>query len=252
MLDGGASDEVCLQAAVANQTEWFARTAEADGGVVRREEGVAWTSTSASSVFAFPRLSKEQLDLLLPRFLDDASGAASASCWSLLPTQPPELGAELHAAGFRDGWQAHWMACALDGPLRTEAPAGVRIGVSDERWRATDLPWDGADITSIRSRLTPDHPRRVWHVGAWRAEVPVGHGTLSVTVGPLGVAGIYDMGVAEPERRRGIGRALTAALLELGRDAGCAYATLNATPDGERLYRTLGFRSVGVAQTWWR
>jgi hypothetical protein len=29
-------------------------------------------------------------------------------------------------------------------------------------------------------------------------------------------------------------------------------ATLNATPEGELLYRTLGFRSVGMAQTWWR
>jgi len=36
------------------------------------------------------------------------------------------------------------------------------------------------------------------------------------------------------------------------REMGCAVATLNATPDGALPYRTLGFRSVGVAQTWWR
>jgi ribosomal protein S18 acetylase RimI-like enzyme len=66
------------------------------------------------------------------------------------------------------------------------------------------------------------------------------------------VAGIYDMGVAAHERRRGVGRALTAAALDLGRAAGCSFATLNATPEGELLYRRLGFRSVGLAQTWWR
>jgi ribosomal protein S18 acetylase RimI-like enzyme len=65
------------------------------------------------------------------------------------------------------------------------------------------------------------------------------------------VAGIYDMGVAAHERRRGIGRALTLAALQLGRAQGCALATLNATPEGELLYRAVGFRSVGVAQTWW-
>ena len=68
-----------------------------------------------------------------------------------------------------------------------------------------------------------------------------------------GVAGIYDMGIAQRERRRGIGRALTGRALELGRvAAGAGVATLNATPEGELLYRRLGFRSVGFAQTWWR
>jgi len=79
----------------------------------------------------------------------------------------------------------------------------------------------------------------------------MGHAVLNVSTGRLGGAGIYDMGVAEDERRRGIGTALTLAALELARSQGCAVATLNATPDGELLYRTLGFRPVGIAQTWW-
>jgi GNAT superfamily N-acetyltransferase len=100
-------------------------------------------------------------------------------------------------------------------------------------------------------RLASARPRRVWHIGAWRDGAPVGHATLNVTTGRLGVAGIYDMGVAQDEQRRGIGRALTLAVLELGCRAGCAVATLNATPEGELLYGQLAFRSVGVAQTWW-
>ena len=50
----------------------------------------------------------------------------------------------------------------------------------------------------------------------------------------------------------GIGSALTAAALRIGERAGCAVATLNATQEGELLYRQLGFRFVGVAQTRWR
>ena len=44
---------------------------------------------------------------------------------------------------------------------------------------------------------------------------------------------------------------MTLAALGVARSLGCGVATLNATPEGEALYRAMGFRSVGVAQTWW-
>jgi GNAT superfamily N-acetyltransferase len=252
VLSGPQPDAVLVEAAAANQTEWFVRTAEAARGLVRRQEGVTWTSAPGGAVFAFPRLSEDQLARLLPRFLDDAAGVRGASCWSLLPTEPPGLGEALRSAGFGDGWQAHWMARELDTPFAAETPPGVRVAVVDEEWRATELPYDSAGASEMRPRLAVVAPGRVWHVGAWRHDEAVGHAVVSVSTGLLGVAGIYDMGVAAHERRRGIGRAILATVLELGREVACSYATLNATADGEALYRTVGFRSVGVAQTWWR
>jgi GNAT superfamily N-acetyltransferase len=252
MLDATVPDETLVRAAAANQTAWMTRVAEAAGGVVRRERGVTWMSSPAGAVLAFPQLSRARLDALLPSFLEAAENAPEASCWSLLPTQPPDLDAALRAVGFREGWQAHWMALDLEGTPELDRPDGVRVGVVEDHWKPTDLPWDGAGIAAVRERLATRRPRRVWHVGAWRDGTPVGHATLNVTTGRLGMAGIYDMGVAEAERRRGIGRALTFAVLELARRAGCAVATLNATPEGELLYRQLAFRLVGVAQTWWR
>jgi GNAT superfamily N-acetyltransferase len=252
MLDAAASRETLVRAAAANQTAWMARVADAAGGTVTRERGVTWMTSPAGAVLAFPRLSRARLESLLPRFLAAAASAPEASCWSLLPTQPPELDAALRAVGFREGWQAHWMAAGLGTVIDPRAPDGVVVEVVETGWRATDLPWDGAGISAVRERLAGERPRRVWHVGAWRDGSPIGHATLNVTTGRLGVAGIYDMGVAEAERRRGLGRALTLAVLELGRRAGCRVATLNATPEGELLYRKLAFRSVGVAQTWWR
>ena len=62
---------------------------------------------------------------------------------------------------------------------------------------------------------------------------------------------LYDVGVEPRERRRGIGRAVTFAALGVARSLGCEIATLNATQEGEAFYRTMGLRSVGVAQTWW-
>jgi len=252
VLDRDAPDEQVTRAAAANQTAWFERTAEAAGGTVSHEDGVTWTSAPGGAVFAFPQLSRERLDALLPRFLEDAAGAREASCWALLPTEPPELGAALLHVGFRDGWQAHWMAAPLGDAAEGPAPDDVRLVLDEGDWLPTDLPWDGVGATTVRNELLGHDPRRVWHVGAWRGDVPVGHATVSVTTGDLGVAGIYDMGVAEAARRRGIGKVLTRAVCALGRSAGCRVATLNATADGERLYRTVGFRSVGVAQTWWR
>jgi len=230
----------------------MARVAEAAGGVVHREPGATWMASPAGAVLAFPRLSRRRLSELLPRFLAAARSTPEASCWSHLPTSPRDLDAALRDVGFREGWQAHWMAAALPTTVDPSLPTGVVVDVVESEWRPTELPWDGAGIAAVRTRLASARPRRVWHIGAWRDGTPVGHATLNVTTGRLGVAGIYDMGVAQAEQRRGIGRALTLAALELGRQAGCAVATLNATPEGELLYRRLAFRPVGVAQTWWR
>ncbi len=253
MLARGASNGDLVRAAAANQTEWLLRTAEAAGGTVRREPGASWAVSRAGAVLAFPEVSHERLSGLLPQFLSAArrSGAGEASCWSHLPMEPEELPVELLAAGFREGWQAHWMAVEIASRAGVAAPDGVEVGLAPATWKATTLPWDGEGIAGVRSKLASVQPRRVWHLGAWQNGRPVGHALVNVTTGRLGVAGIYDMGVAERERRRGIGRALTAAALQLAGSHGCATATLNATAEGELLYRELGFRSVGLAQTWW-
>ncbi|HEX2427253.1 MAG TPA: GNAT family N-acetyltransferase [Gaiellaceae bacterium] len=251
MLGGGQPDTTLVRAAAANQTAWLARIAEAAGGTVHRERGVTWMVSRAGAVLAFPRLSSRRLAVLLPDFLA-AAGSAEASCWSLLPTEPEDLDLRLREAGFRDGWQAHWMARTIEDVEGDPAAPGVSIAVAEGDWSVTKLPWDEAGIASVRTRLASARPRRVWHVAVWRDDEAVGHATLNVTTGRLGVAGIYDMGVASHERRRGIGTALTHAVLARARGAGCAVATLNATADGEHLYRKLGFRSVGFAQTWWR
>jgi GNAT superfamily N-acetyltransferase len=252
MLDARADDGAMVRAAAENQTAWLARMAEAADGVVHRERGFAWTASPAGAVLAFPRMSAERLGALLPVFLQAADATPEASCWSLLPTEPADLGERLARVGFREGWQAQWMAASIVALPARPPPEGVEVGLVERPWPATGLPWDGVGIASVRTRLAEARPRRVWHVGAWSGEVAVGHAVVNVTSRRNGVAGIYDMGVAERERRRGIGAALTCALVEHARELGCAVATLNATPEGEALYRALGFRRVGIAQTWWR
>jgi hypothetical protein len=84
---------------------------------------------------------------------------------------------------------------------------------------------------------------------AWLAGEPVGHSTLFLTYGSLGVAGIYGVGVVPGARNRGIGKAVTAAACRHAQSLGCRHALLNAT--GERMYRQLGFERIGYGWTWW-
>jgi hypothetical protein len=56
-------------------------------------------------------------------------------------------------------------------------------------------------------------------------------------------------------RSRWCGRApaegAVGAVCRAAANAGARMATLNATGEGELLYRALGFRSLGLGQTWW-
>ncbi len=92
-------------------------------------------------------------------------------------------------------------------------------------------------------------PRQIWHFVAWLDGQPVGHSTLCLTRGSLGIAGIYGVGVAPTARNRGVGKAVVAAACQQARELGARIAMLNGT--GERMYRQLGFERLGYGQTWW-
>jgi ribosomal protein S18 acetylase RimI-like enzyme len=149
----------------------------------------------------------------------DELDLGTVSCWSL--DEDKRLGTFLIARGFEWGWQPWWMALDLD-ELPDEEP---RHQVLSRRRGA-------AHVLAVRNG---------------------GQNVGGVVVNPWrGVAGIYDMGVWPAYRRRGIGRALTLSACRVARDAGCTHAVLNATPDGELLYSTVGFQRLGEGRTWWR
>ena len=55
---------------------------------------------------------------------------------------------------------------------------------------------------------------------------------------------VYSIGVVEDARRRGIGKAMTLAVLRLGRDAGCRIGVLQSSKMGYPRYEAMGFESV--------
>jgi ribosomal protein S18 acetylase RimI-like enzyme len=78
---------------------------------------------------------------------------------------------------------------------------------------------------------------------------PAGGGSLWVTGRS---AGLYNIGTLEAARGRGVGTAVTAALVERARGLGCTEVVLHATAAGLGVYRRLGFTVVcSVSQHLW-
>lgn len=256
-LSANPTREDLLRAVAANHRRFLGGGACAAGGALHRERGLTWTHTPGArgagggeAAILFPRLDPEdagrRLDALLRFCREQSPALRSVSCWSLLPAQPPDLGALLTARGFEWGWQPHWMWLDLaQMPDDLPLPEGLRVAPAGPEtvWDVEDLPYYSPAVGRPRRRL-----RRF---GAWQEERVVGHSTLFLTTGRLGVAGIYDVGVVPAARGQGVGKAVSLAACRHARALGCRHALLNATPEGERVYRKLGFVSLGHGQTWW-
>jgi ribosomal protein S18 acetylase RimI-like enzyme len=231
-----------IEAAARNHTSWMAAVALASGGGVERHDGLRWTASAGGEAqLPFPRrLPRAGLDALLG--WARRTNVPGIGCWvtGLEPTG--ELAARLVARGFEWGWQPHWMARELDRlPLDGADPRVQLVHAVPE--------YDGFGRAVLE--LTRRRPRRFWHAVARIDGAYAGHASAHVVGGRLAGAGVYDVEVPPAHRRRGLGRALTLAVCRAAAESGARVVTLNATGEGEQLYRALGFRSLGFGQTWW-
>ena len=207
-----------------NHRSWLARGRE------RVElDGVTLLLGPSHATLAFPRADAD-LETAVRTAVDH--GVREVGCWSLAPDD--RLGRRLLSLGFQDGWQPHWM-----GVEPGQRPAIATRHVVEARPECSpDLPYGHhAPVVDVAR-----------HLVVRDGETIAGHVVLHVD-GPTG--GVYDMGVVPRARRRGVGTALTLAVLDAAREHGCASLTLNATGEGEPLYRNAGFASLGRGMTWW-
>lgn len=175
----------------------------------------------------------------------------------------PDLALPLAAHGLDSAFVPHWMA----RPLAEYLPRGgtgvdIDIHLADDGdlaalRRSTTIPYVNVDqFASIAVLLRePVRQRRVWMLVARERDGTdarvLGQAIVNLCDGPAGrFAGLYNLAVDSGARRHGIGKALTTAACNLARDLGAGAIGLNATPDGEHVYRGLGFDTIGEGQTW--
>ena len=235
--------ELLIRAAARNHTSWMTAEALAAGGTVERQGSLRWLGgRGGHATLPFPRrLPRPGLDAMLDWCR--RHGAGGVGCWVTGLEPAGELAARLVARGFEWGWQPHWMALDLDRLPLEETDARVAL--------VTAVPEYGPGTGRALLELVRRHPQRYFHAVARVDGAYAGHATAHVVGGQLGGAGIYDVDVVPSQRRRGLGRSLTLAVCRAAAQAGARTATLNATGPGELLYRALGFRSLGLGQTWW-
>jgi GNAT superfamily N-acetyltransferase len=165
--------------------------------------------------------------------------------WGLL--LPSELG--LRPTGMRHVQDQPLMARPLPAPdvavppgvvLRTDAPA---TDVGRVQAAAFGLAEDLA-VAFVAPQVDAPWSR---FVTAYAGDVAVGSAQV-VLAGAS--AGVYGVGVLEEHRGRGLGLALTAAVLGVASDAGLAAAHLNPSELGRGVYARLGFTDLPAWSVW--
>jgi GNAT superfamily N-acetyltransferase len=213
-----------LQDVERNHRSWLGRSREQV-----ELAGVTLLLGATHATLAFP-VPDADLETAVRTAVDHGFG--EVGCWSLAPDD--RLGERLRGLGFQDGWQPHWMG--IDPGRPPDLSARHAVERNDEC--SPRLPYGhGAPLDDVAR-----------HFVARDGATLAGHVVLHVE-GATG--GVYDMGVAPGHRRRGYGTALTLAVLGAADELGCTSVTLNATSEGEPLYRSVGFASLGHGMTWW-
>jgi GNAT superfamily N-acetyltransferase len=174
--------------------------------------------------------------------------------WVTPSTRPPDLERRLVKHGLRAEERELGMVCELSSlPTAVEVPAGleirqVRSGAELEGFaRVMSECWEPPDAAvleffrrSVPLVLRPESSMKFF-IGHLDGE-PVGGAELFVGAG---VAGIHMVATRHQFQRRGIGVALTWTAAGTGRRIGLRHATLQASEQGVRTYKKLGFVPLG-------
>ena len=172
--------------------------------------------------------------------------------WLTLGAEPAGLRERLRALGLRSWGGATSMTLALDGwrPRYPSPAAGAQLCLA-----ATER--DGEDGVSVICDVffLPREATTRWTTAnpAFRTYLARLNGRPVAAMNTMwhdGAVLLFNVATLPAARRRGIAGNLAILALAEARDAGCALATLTATPEARRLYEELGFRACATMEQW--
>lgn len=231
--------------------------AQAGGYELHDHDGLRWFHTGAPEAYAnavlVTDLADDEADAVIDATLGELRGRGVPFLWWVFPSsRPVDLADRLAARGLvaDSPWPA--MTVPTDRLIAPAQVGGLEIrrvfGEPDfRRYLDTFGPilapseaFRTVFATGARGiGFAPDAPE-VHFLGLLDDE-PVGTASL-LTAG--GAAGIYNITTVERARGRGIGSALTACAVHVGRERGMKVATLQASTMGRPIYERLGFRFI--------
>jgi len=158
--------------------------------------------------------------------------------------------AELLGHGLKCGYWVPFMHRDLAVPIpRGPKPSGIRLDWIDDLRVFDDHPhpYLGPMTTKVRRAHRDYHQKlidadKARLIVAWHGDKPVG---TTLIFAYRGSAGLYDVGVVEPFRGRGIGEALLLESLRGARRLGLDCAVLSAASKAVPLYARVGFTDAG-------
>jgi ribosomal protein S18 acetylase RimI-like enzyme len=174
--------------------------------------------------------------------------------WWIGPASTPvDLSTRLAAAGWPETGREVAMAARLAPTPPPPVETTLRVRVAGSPAELADFAavvaanWTPPAATvreffavTARAALDPGCASR--YLVGYDGDRPVAAAEVCLAAG---VAGVYNVCTLVADRGRGHGSALTAAALAVAVARGCRTAVLQASTQGERIYRRLGFRAVG-------
>jgi hypothetical protein len=161
-----------------------------------------------------------------------------------------DLSAAVEAAGLQQAYEMPEMVLTQRVEERPP-PAGVELrqvasaADAEDYWRVATSAYASIGFPpEIFAHYEAHDGLTAANAAAFLARLdgrPVG---IAMTIVSQGVAGIYWVGSTSEVRGRGLGWTVTATAVNAGFDLGAEIASLQASPMGESLYRSMGFETV--------
>ncbi|MCZ7553138.1 MAG: hypothetical protein B6D39_00410 [Anaerolineae bacterium UTCFX2] len=228
-----------------------------------QDEDLIWFRTGRKSIFRFNGVLRARIP---SKRLAETTGPILADFWEnnlpffwadYPPSATPGLGEYLAANGITrvaKGMPA--MTRSLDDlpplpPLEKMVISEVRSSRDQAEW--LDVHMEGFGEPPEAKLDFQDYLEYTLTRSEWRHFIAHWDGVpcaISTLLCARETAGIYHVTTLPAYRGKGLGKALTLAAMQAGKDCGYTQALLFATPDGFPLYQKLGFQTVLTADAY--
>ena len=257
-MTGARSDSDLLAMADRQSAAFFLATRSRPWADIHEEADVVHGTTGiplpvfngATNARFAPATADDRIEVVLRPFRDGRIDMT----WMVGPTStPPDLVDRLIAHGLAVDETAPVMACPLSAWTAPAVPPEIATTLVDDAadfhvameivFAGFDLPASALPIVEERYAsfaIGPEAIQRVFLAHLDGRPVATALGFVLD-----GVVGIYNVATTADARRRGAGRAVTAAVLADAAARGATDAILESSELGRSVYESLGFREIG-------